>query len=208
MTMGIAEMARKLLGLVKSLPDASDAQVQSTIGDIRKVEEGVDASFDRAATGIMDLELFPVNPDYLLEIARELDRVSDLIERTSLRLEWRRRITDEESELLQSAATQVEQLTENISSVVSALGRDDNLVDRQSEIIVQREKAVDQIRDHYYRISSKKGYDMEKRLWLTDVLGNLDVVADMARDLTITFRVVSKKLDTQRRLDVKKGIMN
>jgi uncharacterized protein Yka (UPF0111/DUF47 family) len=204
---GIATLASKMLDLVRALPGASDEGVRSKLDDIRRVEEEVDAEFDVAATRIMDLEIFPVNTDYLLTIARELDRMSDLIERTSILLEWRRKLMDEESELLASASTQVVQLTENISSALASLGVDDGQVMRICGVIVQREEALDQIRDHYYMISSKSGYPIEKRLWLTEVLGNLDVVGDAARDLTITFRVVSKKLETHRRLDVKKGTM-
>ena len=51
-----------------------------------------------------------------------------------------------------------------------------------------------------------KGYGLRGAAKI-DVLGNLDIVADAARDLTITFLVISKKLETQRRLDIKKGAM-
>ncbi len=197
----------KALKLVRDLPHASDVEVRLGLEEIRKAEETIDADFDKAATRIMDLEVFPVNPDYLLEVARELDRMSDLIERTAILLEWRRKLSGEESELLENAATQVALIAEGVSSVLEVLGKEDGEAERHCESIVQREKTVDQIRDRYYMIASKKGYDIEKRLWLTDVLGNLDVVADAARDLTITFLVISKKLETQRRLDIKKGAM-
>lgn len=193
--------------MVRSLPTASEREMQGMLNSIQVTEGEVDAAFDRSSTLIMGLEIFPINPDYFLQIARELDRMSDIIERTCLLLEWRRSLVEEESELLESAASQVRQLAEDISGCVVSLGKDKESVERGCAVIAEREKAVDQIMGHYAMLSSRKGYDIEKRLWLTDVLGNLDTVADGARDLTITIRVISSKLDKQNRLDVKKGVM-
>jgi hypothetical protein len=57
------------------------------------------------------------------------------------------------------------------------------------------EKAVDLTLDHYYRISSKAGYGRGTRIWHGEAIGDLDVAADVGRDITITLRVTSKKLE-------------
>ncbi len=208
MSDGISRLAGEMLALVNSLRTTPDDEVQRRLKAIQATEGEVDAAFDESATLIMGLEIFPVNPDYFLQIARELDRMSDLIERTCLLLEWRHSLNEEESELLESAASQVRQLAEDISGCMENLGKNKESVERGCAVVVEREKTVDQIMGHYTRLSSRKGYEIEKRLWLTDVLGNLDTVADGARDLTITVRVISEKLEKQSRLDVKHGVMN
>jgi uncharacterized protein Yka (UPF0111/DUF47 family) len=203
---GIVRLAGEMLELVRA-PETSEVETSSKLGRIKSIEEEIDTAFESAATRIMGLEVFPVNPDYFLQVAKGLDRTSDLIERTSLLLEWRHKLSNEESELLESAASQVAQLAENISLCLKKLGRDHGSVEEICGVIIEREKAVDQIRNHFNRVSSRKGYDIEKRLWLTEVLHNMDTMADEARDLTITLRVISNKLEKQRRLDVKSGLL-
>lgn len=207
MTEGVSRLAAEMLGLVRALPDTSDLEIRQRLDEIRGIEQKVDAAFEESATEIMDLEVFPVNPDYFLETARQLDKMSDLMERTSLLLEVKHGLNDEELELLESAASQVQEIAANISACISNLGRDHVQVEELCGIIVQREEAVDQISDHYNRISSKKGYAIEKWVWLKEILGNLDTIADISRDLTITLRVISNKLEKQSRLDVKRGVM-
>ena len=205
---GVSDLAYKMLDLVRLPPGAAEREVSARLDEIRRIEEGNDAAFDEAATMIMNLEVFPVNPDYYLETARGLDRISDIIERTSLLLEWRRGLGEEESELLVSAASQVRQLAEDMAAALASLGEAPGAVEMRCQMVLDREKAVDLTRDHYYRISSKEGYDLGTRIWLGEVIGNLDVAADVGRDLTITLRVISKKLDKQKKLDVKKGALS
>lgn len=207
MTDGIIKLTEGMLELVRSLPKTSEQDLQKKLSEIRLIEEDVDSAFDQSASLIMDLEVFPIDPGHFIQIARELDRMSDLIERTCLLLEWRRSLDDEESELLESAASQIRQLAEDTSTCVENLRKDKASVDRVCAVIVEREKEVDRIMGHYTRVSSRKGYEIEKRLWLAEVLGNLDTVADGARDLTITFRVITNKLDKQNRLDIKRGVL-
>ncbi len=208
MAEGVSSLAERMLGLVRLAPGASERELSVRLDEIRRIEEGNDSAFDEAATLIMGLEVFPVNPDYFLETARGLDRISDIIERTSLLLEWRRGLGEEESELLESAASQVSQLAGDLASALASLGRDQGAVERKCQVVLDREKAVDLTRDHYYRISSKEGYDVGTRIWLGEVIGNLDVAADVGRDLTITLRVIAGKLEKQDKLDVKKGTIS
>lgn len=207
MAEGIVVLSGKMNGVVRVLQQATEEDIARRLDEVRRAEEEVDGAFDRAATRIMGLEVLPVNPDYFLEIARGMDRISDVIERTALLLEWRRKLGGDESELLESASSQVQELAENISGCVTQLGKDHSQVQSYSAVIVDREKAVDGIRDHYYKIASKEGYDIQTRLWLSEVIGNLDLAADAAKDLSITLRSVSARLEKQRRLDVKKGAM-
>ncbi|MDE1852776.1 MAG: DUF47 family protein [Thaumarchaeota archaeon] len=203
----IVRLSDSMLKLVLSLPDVTERGIQQGLDEIKRIEEDIDSAFEESATKIMDLEIFPVNPDYFLDVARQLDKISDLMERTSLLLEGRRSLSNEESELLESAASQVQTIAQNISACMSDLGKNSASVRQSCETIAEREKAVDQINLHYNRISAKEGYKMEKRIWLKEVLGNLDMIADVARDLTISFRVISNKLEKQGRLDVKKGML-
>src|SRR5579863_6966903 len=126
MTDGIERLADETLLLLRSFPSMKTEEFSRVLIGVRRIEEGVDAAFDRAATRIMNLEVFPVNPDYFLDMARGLDRISDLLERTALHLEWQKDLDDVETELLTSAASQIQQMTEDISSCIANLGKDHN----------------------------------------------------------------------------------
>jgi hypothetical protein len=205
---GVSTLADKMLALVRIPPGSPEREVSARLDEIRRLEECNDAAFAETATLIMNLEVFPVNPDYYLETARGLDRISDIIERTSLLLEWRPPLGVEESELLESAALQVRELTVDMAAALASLGTAPGELERRCQMVLDREKAVDLTRDHYYMISSKAGYDLGTRIWLGEVIGGLDAAADVGRDITITLKVISNKLEKQRNLDVKKWTMS
>lgn len=203
----VALLADQFQRLTSSLPQMTEQELRRGLNGIKDVEQSVDVAFEKSATEIMDLEVFPVDSDYFLEIAKQLDRMSDLLERSALLLDKRHKLERDDSELLENAATQVYEIAQNVRECISGLGSDPAKVKELCEVIGEREKAVDRIRDHYNEFSLQEGYALEKRLWLKEVLGNMDLIADIARDLTITLRVVSGKLDRQARFDVKRGVM-
>jgi uncharacterized protein Yka (UPF0111/DUF47 family) len=208
MAEGIASMANQLRVLLRTVPKASEWELNRGVDEIRKTEGHIEAAFKETSTEIMDLEFPPTNPDHLLEVAKQLDKMSATLEKTARMMHQHRVLNFEAVELLESAAAEVQQGAEDMASCVSSLGRDHAKVEAACDVLEQREKAVDVIRDHFNRIATKGEYALETQIWIREALGNLEMVTDIARDLTITLRVISKNLERHRKMDIERGLLS
>ena len=88
-----------------------DSYVNRIAHEISDVEETVDITFDDAAAQIMEVEFLNVNPDYLLDVAKRFDLISDLIERCALLFQYLKGFSDTEvSELVTTATAEIDQI--------------------------------------------------------------------------------------------------
>jgi len=203
----IVEMSRDLSLICKAVESKDEERTRRLVLEITKIEESADSIFESSATQIMNVEFLNVNPDYLLDISRNLDKVSDLLERTALLFQYVAKLEDSEVlELLSAATAQVGEIALEFVACLESLSEDRNEVGRICEVISEREKAVDGIRERFNSHAIQKMGISEYRIWLKDIFGYLDQVADLAREMTIPFRVVSTKLEKQRTLAIKKRV--
>jgi uncharacterized protein Yka (UPF0111/DUF47 family) len=180
-------------------------KIRALVLNVTKKEEAADSMFEQAATEIMAVEFLNVNPDHLLDIAKHIDQISDLIERAALLFQYLTKFEDEEiGELLTSCAQQVRQITYEFARCLRVLDENENEVERICLVINDREKAVDSIREKFNAYAITKMGLSEHRIWMKDIFGYMDEIADVARELTITVRVVAKKLEKQRNFIPKK----
>lgn len=195
----IANMSSRLLELSAGVGVEEEDVVRSLVLEIRKQEENADSIFEGVATEIMEVDYLNINPDHLLDIAKRLDQISDLIERTALLFQYLTKFHDDEiRELLSSCSAQISGLSEEFLQCLKVLDLDTREVSRLSELISDREKVVDEIRERFNSYATKKMGMSEFRIWLKDIFACMDEIADLSRDLTITFRVVAMKLERQR----------
>ena len=203
----IVRMSSDLSEIAKNIGTNEDgSKISGLVLNVTKTEEVSDSIFEKAATEVMEVEFLNVNPDHLLDIAKRLDQVSDLIERTALLFQYLTNFQDSEvGELLSSCAEQIRQITVEFVRCLGVLDENEAEVERICLIINDREKAVDSIRENFNAHAITKMGMSENRIWLKDIFGYMDEVADVARDLTITLRVVAKKLEKQRTFIPKKS---
>jgi uncharacterized protein Yka (UPF0111/DUF47 family) len=194
---GLVEMSDRLWKLTKGLSQKDIHNLLEGIDDVGSLADDVDDAFQRSATAIMALESLPVNPDYFLEIAKQLDRMADLLERAALLTQTRPSMKDEISELLESAIGQSYQIAVDLLTCLRALEKNRAQVEKICEVIGERERAVDSIREHFDVVAACMPDSLELRLWMKDVLGNVDQMADHARDVSITMRAVALRLERQ-----------
>ena len=193
-----------LLSILSKSIETNEADVGGIAHEMTVVEEKVDLAFENVAAEIMEVEFLNVNPDYLLDVAKHFDLISDLIERCALLFRYLPPIEDEEVfELLTTATYEVNQIAVEFVECLKSMPEDRKRVTELCENISEREKALDGIRERFNSYAIKEMGATEYRIWLKDLFGYLDQVADLSRDVTITFRVIASKLERQRILNVK-----
>jgi uncharacterized protein Yka (UPF0111/DUF47 family) len=200
----LVEMSDSLSTLSKVFCGEDRAQTQRILREITGTEEAIDRDFEDIATRIMEVEFLNINPDYLLDVAKHLDLISDLLERTALLFEYLGEFRDTEvMELLTTPTAEINQITRGFVSCLKAISTDRKEVERICAEISEREKVVDGVRERFNAFAIQKMGLSEYRIWLKDIFGHLDQIADLSRDLSITFRVIASKLERQRLLNVK-----
>jgi uncharacterized protein Yka (UPF0111/DUF47 family) len=197
-------MSNLLSILSKAMGTEDDSDIDGIAHEITDVEATVDALFDDAAAQIMEVEFLNVNPDYLLEVAKKFDLISDLIERCALLFQYLKGFSDiEVSELVTTATAEINQIGLEFVECLKVLSDDRQKVTELCGTISEREKTLDNIRERFNSYAIQKMGATENRIWLKDIFGYLDQIADLSRDVTMTFRVIASKLERQRVLDVK-----
>ena len=200
----LVKMSNLLSTLSKAMGTNDDSYVNRIAHEISDVEETVDITFDDAAAQIMEVEFLNVNPDYLLDVAKRFDLISDLIERCALLFQYLKGFSDTEvSELVTTATAEIDQIGLEFVECLKVLSDDRQKVTELCGIISAREKTLDHIRERFNSYAIQKMGATEHRIWLKDIFGILDQIADLSRDVTITFRVIASKLERQRLLNVK-----
>jgi len=200
----LVKMSNLLSTLSKAMGTDDGGYVNRIAHEITEVEETVDAVFDHAAAQIMEVEFLNVNPDYLLDVAKHFDVISDLIERCALLFQYLKGFSDSEvSELITTATAEINQIGLEFVECLKVLSDDRQKVTELCEIISAREKTLDALRERFNSYAIQKMGATEHRIWLKDIFGYLDQIADLSRDVTITFRVIASKLERQRLLNVK-----
>ncbi len=106
-------------------------------------------------------------------------------------------------ELVTTATAEINQITIGFVKCLSFISDDRQKVTELCEVISDREKALDTIRERFNSYAIQKMGATEHRIWLKDIFGYLDQIADLSREATITFRVIAFKLERQRALNVK-----
>ena len=199
-------MTALLSTLSRQLEQQNDGRgLEETIRRITDIEENMDKLFEDAATQIMEVEFLNVNPDYLLDVAKHFDLISDLIERAALLFQYLNGFFNADiSELLTTATAEINAITLDCTKCMSLLADERVKVEELCETIVEREAVLDSIREEFNSLAAKMGTS-EHRIWLKDIFGHLDQIGDESRDLTITFRVIATKLEKQRILNIKKS---
>jgi len=199
----LVEMSN-LLSILSKAIETNENDANQLAHKITLVEETVDSAFERVASEIMDVEFLNVNPDYLLDVAKHFDLISDLIERCALLFRYLLHISDNEVfELVTTATYEINQITIEFVECLKSLGDDKQKVTELCENISEREKVLDGIRERFNSYAIQKMGATEYRIWLKDLFGYLDQIADLSREVTITFRVIATKLERQRLLNVK-----
>lgn len=200
----VVDTSSKLASICKSLERENQKETQQLVLQVTKTEEEADAIFEDVAERIMSVEFLNVNPDYLLDIAKQIDQISDMIERAALLFQYLGNFTDPETiELLTDAATQVNKMTNELVGCLRIIESGSEKVREICDVISDREKAVDAVREKFNSYAAQKTWNSEQRIWLRDIFGLLDQIADVGRDLSITLRVVGIKLEKQRTLTLK-----
>jgi len=193
-----------LLSILSKTIETNENDTNRLAHEITMVEETVDMAFEKVASEIMEVEFLNVNPDYLLDVAKHFDLISDLIERCALLFRYLPRISDNEIfELITTATYEINQITIEFVECLKSLSGDKQKVTELCETISEREKTLDSIRERFNSYAIQKMGATEHRIWLKDLFGYLDQIADLSRDVTITFRVIASKLERQRLLNVK-----
>ncbi len=193
-----------LLSILSKAIETDETDANRLAHKITVVEETVDSAFEQLASEIMEVEFLNVNPDYLLDVAKHFDLISDLIERCALLFRYLLHISDDEVfELVTTATYEINQITIEFVECLKSLSDDKQKVKELCENISEREKVLDGIRERFNSYAIQKMGATEYRIWLKDLFGYLDQIADLSREVTITFRVIASKLERQRILNVK-----
>ena len=199
----LVEMSNLLSVLSKTI-ETNETDANQLAHDVTRVEETVDVAFERVAAEIMEVDFLNINPDYLLDVAKHFDLISDLIERCALLFRYLLHISDDEVfELITTATYEINQIMIEFVECLKSLSHDKEKVTELCEKISEREKVLDGIRERFNSYAIQKMGATEYRIWLKDLFGYLDQIADLSRDVTITFRVIASKLERQRLLNVK-----
>jgi uncharacterized protein Yka (UPF0111/DUF47 family) len=199
----LVTMTTQLSALSKQLGESDGKTLEQRVRQIADVEESVDKMFEDAATQTMEVEFLNVNPDYLLDVAKHFDLMSDLIERCVLLFQYLNGFSNGDIfELLTTATVEINQIMLDCVHCISVLADDRSKTEELCEMISDRERVVDRIREQFNSLAVKMGVS-EHRIWLKDIFSYLDQIGDLSRDLTITFRVIATKLERQRLLNVK-----
>jgi len=196
-------MTNLLSVLSKQLGESGGETIEQRVRQIADIEEVIDKLFEDAATQTMEVEFLNVNPDYLLDVAKHFDLMSDLIERCALLFQYLNEFSNGDIfELLTTATAEINQIMLDCVKCITVLADDRAKTEELCEIISDRERVLDRIREQFNSLAVKMGVS-EYRIWLKDIFSYLDQIGDLSRDLTITFRVIATKLEKQRLLNVK-----
>ena len=203
----MGDTARYLVTLCKTLESTESAiKIEGLVRSISKSEEKSDGIFETVAERIMSVEFLNVNPDYLLDVAKYLDEISDLLERAALHFQYLEKFSDPEiTVLLVDASIQIQKITTEIVECLKRIGAGSGNVRDLCEILSEREKAIDALREEFNSRMVSGETSLEQKIWLKDIFGNFDRIADLGRDLSIAFRVIGIKLDKQRTLTLKQS---
>jgi len=151
----------------------------------------------------MEVEVLNVNPDYLLDVAKHFDTISDLIERCALLFRYLNGFSNSDIfELLTTATAEINQIVLSCVQCISVLADNRSKTEELCEMISDRERVLDRIREQFNSLAVKMGVS-GYRIWLKDIFSYLDQIGDLSRDLTITFRVIATKLERQHLLKVR-----
>ncbi len=203
----IVDTSTILVSVCKSLERTDQRETEKLIRKLSKSEERTDSIFEAVAERIMSVEFLNINPDYLLDIARHIDEISDSIERAALLFQYLGEITDQDLiELLIDAATQVQKITVEVVECSKRLSTGNGSVKEICDLVSEREKAVDALREEFNSHVVSGTATPDQKPWLKDIFGNFDRIADLGRDLSILFRVVGIKLEKQRTLTLKRAV--
>jgi hypothetical protein len=131
-----------------------------------------------------------------------------LIERAGLLFQYLGKFSDQDIfVLLDDATTQVQKITLDVVECLKRLVSGNCSIKDASDVLSEREKAVDALREEFNSsIVSSKTATIDQKIWLKELFGNLDEIADLGRDLGILFRVVGVKLEKQRTLTLKRAV--
>ena len=199
----LVTMTNLLSVLSKHLGESDGKTLEQGVRQLADIEEAVDKLFEHAATQTMEVEFLNVNPDYLLDVAKHFDLMSDLIERCVLLLQYLNGFSNGDIfELLTTATAEINQIMLSCVQCIAILADDRTKTEELCEMISDRERVLDRIREQFNSLAVKMGVS-EYRIWLKDIFSYLDQIGDLSRDLTITFRVIATKLEKQRLLNVK-----
>jgi uncharacterized protein Yka (UPF0111/DUF47 family) len=202
----VVRSSNVLVTICKSLERNNQLDVGRLVHELSRSEERTDLIFETVAERIMSLEFLNINSDYLLDIAKYIDEISDLIERAGLLFQYLGRFSDQDLiVLLIEAAAQVQKITTGVTECLKELANESGAVREKSDLLSEREKAMDALREEFNSkiVSSGDELTVDQKIWMKEIFGNLDQVADVGRDLGILFRVVGVKLDKQRKLTLK-----
>lgn len=193
-----------LLSKLSNATETNENETNRIAHQITLVEETVDVAFEQIAAEIMEVEFLNINPDYLLDVAKHFDWISDLIERCALLFPYIHHIREDEVfEHVTTATSELNQITVEFVECLRTMTNDRQKVTELCETISEREKVLDGIRERFNSYAIRKMGATDYRIWLKDLFSYLDQIADLSRDVTITFRVIASKLERQRLLNVK-----
>lgn len=175
------------------------------IHELTKLEEKSDKIFENIAERIMSVDFLNINPDYLLDMARYIDEISDVVERAALHFQYLGKLSDQDlAELLLDASSHVQKISVQVVECLRRLATGTGNVGEICDILSEREKVVDALREEFNRRVVSGNFTADQKLWLKDIFESFDEIADLGRDLSILFRVVSIKLEKQRTLTLKR----
>jgi len=196
-----------LVSICRSIENEQVA-IKRLLSDIAKSEEKTDVLFEIVAEKIMSVEFLNVNPDYLLDIAKDIDAMSDLIERAALLFQYLPKTSDQDLVMLMiDASSQIERIVLQVVECLTRLESGKESVDELSGILSEREKAVDALREEFNsRLVASETATIEQKIWLKEIFADFDQIADHGKDLGIMFRVVGAKLERQRNLALKHSV--
>ena len=196
----IVEMSGLLSRVTAAIESRDELRTRKILADIVSREDKADALFEDVATKIMETDLpSEAESDRLLDSAKSLDRISDLIGRAALLFNYLSSFSSSEMfELLGAGTAQVNLISSDLTSVLRFLDKDSKKVRELCGRVSGREKVLDGLRGRFNTYAIQKMGKSEYRIWLKDIFSNLDEIADTARDLTVTLRVIAIRIEKQR----------
>ncbi len=193
-------MSGLLARVTAAIESRDELRTRKILADIIAREDKADSLFEDVATRIMEADLASeAESDRLLGIAKNLDRISDLIGRTALLFNYLSSFSSSEMfELLGAGTAQVNLISSDLMSVLRFLDKDPRKVREICGRVSGREKVLDGLRGRFNSYAIQKMGKSEYRIWLKDIFSHLDEIADTARDMTVTLRVTAIQVEKQR----------
>ncbi len=139
-----------LVSICRSLESETQDETMTLISKLTKAEEKTDSVFEITAEKIMTVEFLNINPDYLLDITKYIDEISDLMERGALLFQYLGKLLARDlTELLVDAAIQIQKITLEVVECLGRLRSGSGGVREICELLSEREKAVDALREEF-----------------------------------------------------------